>query len=79
MAVTIKTLEGENIDILANAAMQATLAALEKEGVIPEDFAIEFADTHVCLMVEGNPFKRMMRSVFGKDTEPRAVVLKAIA
>lgn len=79
MAITIKTLEGENINILANAAMLATLAALAKEGVIQEDFAIKFADTHVCLMIEGNSFKRMLRPVFGKDTEPRAVVLKAIA
>lgn len=82
--MTIRSITGtENINIMTNNAMCATMSALVGEGVITNEFAEEFLNTHVCLAVAKNDgaFARAMTILLGKPQDEnslRCIVVKAI-
>ena len=77
----INTIEGnDNINILANASMNATLAALVKEEIISNQTRMLFLTEHFCVFVEKEGgFKDWLQRVFGKNATPRIVCCKTQA
>ena len=76
------TFTNDQINATMNLAMLATIQALHNEGILTEEQAIAFRDTHVCLKVDKNNVWKWIRKTFNfKEEEEEstyyAVVFKA--
>ena len=75
-------MEDKDINDVMGMAMNATLASLVKENLLPEDKAVKFRDTHVCLKVDNNNIWRWVKKKLGlesKDDAYWAVVFSSSA
>ena len=57
----INTISGQDIDHALTQAMKATLDALVAEGLIENDTALEFKDSHICLPVDDSSIWNRIR------------------
>lgn len=74
----IRTINGDDeINKLCNQAMNATIYAMIREGLITEDQGGKFYETHICQVLDETVFERFYRRMFGAEAKgARCIVTK---
>jgi hypothetical protein len=74
------SIEGEEIDKLASMAMEATVNAMVMEGKLTLEQCVEFKEDHVCIVVNGSLYHRIIKKLFGRiDNDYKCLIVKGIA
>lgn len=74
-----KSIEGEeNISIVINGARDATVGALVKEGLISEEDAKKFLDTHFVMLIDNRGFFKRFFSKEASVTESKILISKIV-
>ena len=72
----VRSIQGDDaINQHLNAAMYATLDRLQIDGLLTEEQANKFKDTHFCLLIdEESGFKSWFKRIFKKEDNTKTII-----